>query len=460
MLLERGSRRRGLRYGRAAHQAPEVDGTTTVRGVTGAALGDLIAARVAEGRTGWTWWPISAVRHGGRRARVTALGQPAAETGGAARPAVRAAGRHPPAGRAERGRTRSPCSGWCSSRSSCCSCWQAGTAGGSARSRCSSSPRVTDLLDGSIARRRGLITDFGKIADPIADKALTGAALVTLSALGELPWWVTAVILARELGVTVLRFWVIRHGVIAASRGGKIKTLLQVLAIGLYVLPGPPAARCGPRSWGWRSWSPWSPARTTWSGPSGCAARSAGRAGPVNRRWPSGDARPRSGNAAARAHRACSTARPGEHRGRRVADRRACSPRRSPTIPGASAVFRGGVVAYATELKAVLLGRGPAACWIASGAVHPPRWRRAMAEGVRGPARRRRSARPPPGSPGPDPAEGKPAGTGVHRSAAPGCQTQGPRAGPGGQPGRHPRRQPSAKRWRLVLSSAVREENR
>jgi CDP-diacylglycerol--glycerol-3-phosphate 3-phosphatidyltransferase len=99
---------------------------------------------------------------------------------------------------------------------------------------------VTDLLDGRIARQRGLITDFGKIADPIADKALTGAALVTLSALGELAWWVTAVILARELGVTALRFWVIRRGVIAASRGGKIKTLLQVLAIALYVLPGPP----------------------------------------------------------------------------------------------------------------------------------------------------------------------------------------------------------------------------
>ena len=101
---------------------------------------------------------------------------------------------------------------------------------------------VTDLLDGRLARRRGLITDFGKIADPIADKALTGAALVTLSALGELAWWVTAVILAREIAVTLLRFWVIRHGVIAASRGGKLKTLLQVVAIALYVLPGPPAA--------------------------------------------------------------------------------------------------------------------------------------------------------------------------------------------------------------------------
>jgi CDP-diacylglycerol--glycerol-3-phosphate 3-phosphatidyltransferase len=96
---------------------------------------------------------------------------------------------------------------------------------------------VTDLLDGELARRRGLITDFGKIADPIADKALTGSALITLSILGELAWWVTCVIVVRELAVTALRFWVIRHGVIAASRGGKLKTMLQIIAISLYVLP-------------------------------------------------------------------------------------------------------------------------------------------------------------------------------------------------------------------------------
>jgi CDP-diacylglycerol--glycerol-3-phosphate 3-phosphatidyltransferase len=96
---------------------------------------------------------------------------------------------------------------------------------------------VTDLADGELARRRNLITDFGKIADPIADKALTGSALVTLSALGELAWWVTIVILVRELAVTGLRFWVIRRGVIAASRGGKLKTFLQVIAIELYLLP-------------------------------------------------------------------------------------------------------------------------------------------------------------------------------------------------------------------------------
>ena len=103
---------------------------------------------------------------------------------------------------------------------------------------------LTDLLDGRLARSRGLVTDFGKIADPVADKALTGAALICLSALGELPWWVTGVIMFREIGVTALRFWVIRRGVIAASRGGKAKTLLQVIAISLYLLPAtlsPPA---------------------------------------------------------------------------------------------------------------------------------------------------------------------------------------------------------------------------
>ena len=95
----------------------------------------------------------------------------------------------------------------------------------------------TDYLDGQLARKRGLITDFGKIADPIADKALTGAALITLSALGELPYWVTGLILFRELGITALRFAVIRRGVIAASQGGKLKTLLQIVAICLYVAP-------------------------------------------------------------------------------------------------------------------------------------------------------------------------------------------------------------------------------
>lgn len=96
---------------------------------------------------------------------------------------------------------------------------------------------LTDSIDGDIARRRGLITDFGKVSDPIADKALIGTALVGLSMLGDVSWFVTVVILVREVGVTLLRFWVIRHGVMPASRGGKVKTLVQAVSIGLLVLP-------------------------------------------------------------------------------------------------------------------------------------------------------------------------------------------------------------------------------
>ena len=98
---------------------------------------------------------------------------------------------------------------------------------------------ITDLVDGALARRYGLVTTFGKIADPIADKALTGVALIGLSLLGDLSWWVTGIILAREIGVTILRFWVIEHGVIPASRGGKLKTLLQTVAIAMYLADVP-----------------------------------------------------------------------------------------------------------------------------------------------------------------------------------------------------------------------------
>jgi CDP-diacylglycerol--glycerol-3-phosphate 3-phosphatidyltransferase len=96
---------------------------------------------------------------------------------------------------------------------------------------------VTDKVDGDIARSRNLVTDFGKIADPIADKALTGMAFVGLSLVGDLWWWVTVVVLVREWGVTALRFWVIRHGVMAASSGGKLKTALQAGALGVLILP-------------------------------------------------------------------------------------------------------------------------------------------------------------------------------------------------------------------------------
>jgi CDP-diacylglycerol--glycerol-3-phosphate 3-phosphatidyltransferase len=98
---------------------------------------------------------------------------------------------------------------------------------------------ATDFVDGWIARRWSLVTSFGKVADPIADKALTGTALVLLSAYDRLPWWVTILILVREWGVTALRFWVIRYGIIPASRGGKLKTMLQIAAIAWYLWPVP-----------------------------------------------------------------------------------------------------------------------------------------------------------------------------------------------------------------------------
>jgi CDP-diacylglycerol--glycerol-3-phosphate 3-phosphatidyltransferase len=96
---------------------------------------------------------------------------------------------------------------------------------------------LTDKVDGDLARSRGWVTPLGIILDPIADKALIGTALVGLSLLGEVPWWVTIVVLVREVGVTALRFVVIRHGIMPAGRGGKIKTALQALAIFLLLLP-------------------------------------------------------------------------------------------------------------------------------------------------------------------------------------------------------------------------------
>ncbi len=96
---------------------------------------------------------------------------------------------------------------------------------------------VTDWVDGRIARSRGQVTNFGKVADPIADKALMGVAFIGLSLLGLIWWWVTIVILARELGITVLRFVVIRHGVMPAGRGGKLKTMLQTVALGALTFP-------------------------------------------------------------------------------------------------------------------------------------------------------------------------------------------------------------------------------
>jgi CDP-diacylglycerol---glycerol-3-phosphate 3-phosphatidyltransferase len=96
---------------------------------------------------------------------------------------------------------------------------------------------ITDKIDGDIARARNLVTDFGKIADPIADKAMTGMALVGLSIVGDVWWWVTVVVLLREWSVTLLRLSVLKHVVIAAAHSGKLKTVLQVLALGGLTLP-------------------------------------------------------------------------------------------------------------------------------------------------------------------------------------------------------------------------------
>lgn len=96
---------------------------------------------------------------------------------------------------------------------------------------------TTDWVDGYLARRQGLITAFGKLMDPIADKALIGTALVGLSVIDRLPWWVTVVILVREVGITLMRFVVIRRGVIPASKGGKLKTVLQAVGISVLILP-------------------------------------------------------------------------------------------------------------------------------------------------------------------------------------------------------------------------------
>ena len=96
---------------------------------------------------------------------------------------------------------------------------------------------ATDGVDGALARKRNQVTDLGKLLDPIADKVLIGGALLALSALGQIDWWITAVILIREIGITVYRFVVIKDRVIAASGGGKLKTIMQSIAVGFYLSP-------------------------------------------------------------------------------------------------------------------------------------------------------------------------------------------------------------------------------
>lgn len=96
---------------------------------------------------------------------------------------------------------------------------------------------LTDKLDGHLARSRGLVTNFGKLADPFADKMLVGAAIIMLSIMGELPWWATITIIVREAAITLLRFVMVRRWVMAASKGGKLKTVLQIIFIAMMVLP-------------------------------------------------------------------------------------------------------------------------------------------------------------------------------------------------------------------------------
>lgn len=96
---------------------------------------------------------------------------------------------------------------------------------------------ATDGIDGYLARRHDIVTDLGKLLDPIADKVLTGAAFVCLSVLGELDWWITVVVLVREVGITVHRLVVASDHVVAAAWMGKLKTVAQAVALSLALLP-------------------------------------------------------------------------------------------------------------------------------------------------------------------------------------------------------------------------------
>jgi CDP-diacylglycerol--glycerol-3-phosphate 3-phosphatidyltransferase len=96
---------------------------------------------------------------------------------------------------------------------------------------------ATDGIDGYLARKHHIVTDLGKLLDPIADKVLTGFAFIGLSILGELPWWVTIVVLIREIGITIYRLMVVSDHVLAAAWMGKLKTLAQGIALSLALLP-------------------------------------------------------------------------------------------------------------------------------------------------------------------------------------------------------------------------------
>ncbi len=96
---------------------------------------------------------------------------------------------------------------------------------------------MSDILDGNLARSRNAITEFGKFLDPVADKVMIAAAMISLSILNRMPWWITIVILMREIGITFFRLSTIKRGVIAANKGGKVKSTIQNFAVGFYILP-------------------------------------------------------------------------------------------------------------------------------------------------------------------------------------------------------------------------------
>lgn len=98
---------------------------------------------------------------------------------------------------------------------------------------------LSDIADGNLARSRNTVTELGKFLDPVADKFMIGTAMVSLSILGHLPWWITGVILVREIGITIFRLAIIKRGVIAANKGGKIKSTFQNFGVGFYMLPLP-----------------------------------------------------------------------------------------------------------------------------------------------------------------------------------------------------------------------------